>query len=202
MAKCVNPSQRIITAALVLAAKQNWQGIALHVIASEASVTMAQLHNVYPTKTAILAGFVQQIEIFAIENCGKFGLEDVARDRLFEVLMCCFDALANHREAVARIAHNIPFDPILALELAPVFLRSMQWALGSASISSTGVTGYLRINGLAIVWLATLRVWLADDSQDNAQTMAALDRNLRRAEAFAGCLWRTNRSATRAMMLP
>ena len=202
MAKCVNPSQRIITAALVLAAKQNWQGIELHVIASEASVTMAQLHNAYPTKTAILAGFVQQIETSAIENCGKFELEDVARDRLFEVLMCCFDALSNHREAVARIAHNIPLDPILAFELAPVFLRSMKWALGSASISSTGVNGYLRINGLAIVWLATLRVWFADDSPDKAQTMAALDSNLRRAEEFACCLWRISRPATRVMMLP
>ena len=30
-----------------------------------------------------------------------------------------------------------------------------------------------------VVWLATLRVWVRDDSPDLARTMAALDRHLR-----------------------
>jgi hypothetical protein len=35
---------------------------------------------------------------------------------------------------------------------------------------------------LAIVWLATLRVWASDDSADMAVTMKALDANLTRAD--------------------
>ena len=202
MAKRVDASQRIITAALTLAAKQNWRGIALHVIATEARVTMAQLHKAYPTKTAILAAFIQQIEVSVLVNCGKFGPEDAARDRLFEVLMCCFGALANHRDAVARIAGDIPRDPILALELAPAFFKSMQWALEAASIPSTGINGCLRMNGLAAVWLATLRVWLTDDSPDKARTMAVLDRNLRRAEGLACRLWRPDALVSGAAGLP
>lgn len=185
MAKRVDASQRITTAALTLAAKQNWRGIALHMIATEARVTMAQLHKAYPTKTAILTAFIQQIEASVLVNCGKFGPEDTARDRLFEILMCCFDALANHRDGIARIAGDIPRDPILALELAPTFFKSMQWALEAARIPSTGINGCFRMKGLAVIWLATLRVWLADDSSDRARTMAALDRNLRRAEGIA-----------------
>ena len=202
MAKRIDASQRIITAALDLAAKQNWRGIALHAIATEAHVTMAQLHKAYPTKTAILAAFIQQIEASVLVNCGKFGPEDTARDRLFEVLMCCFEALANHRDAVARIAGDIPRDPILVLELAPVFFKSMQWALEAASISSTGINGCLRMNGLTVVWLVTLRVWLADDSPDRARTMAMLDRNLRRAEGLACRLWRPDALVSGAAGLP
>jgi len=41
----------------------------------------------------------------------------------------------------------------------------------------------LRSKGLLAIWLATLKVWLEDDSPDLAPTMAALDRNLRRAES-------------------
>ena len=201
MAKRVNLSQRVITAALALAAKQNWRGIALHVIAAEAGVTMAQLHKAYPTKTAILAAFIQQIETSVLVNRGKFGPEDTARDRLFEVLMCCLDALANHRDAVARLAGDIPRDPILALELAPAFFKSMRWTLEAASIPSTGINGCLRMNGLIVIWLATLRVWLADDSLDSARTMAVLDRNLRHAEGLACRLWRPSALASSAAEL-
>jgi hypothetical protein len=36
-----------------------------------------------------------------------------------------------------------------------------------------------------LTYLATVRVWLGDDGADAAQTMAALDKYLRRAEALA-----------------
>ena len=42
----------------------------------------------------------------------------------------------------------------------------------------TGLRGALRVKALAVAYLATLRVFLRDDSPDMAATMAALDRNL------------------------
>ena len=46
--------------------------------------------------------------------------------------------------------------------------------------------GRLRANLLAGLYLSVLRVFLGDDSADLTQTMAALDRRLRRAESFLG----------------
>ena len=57
--------------------------------------------------------------------------------------------------------------------------------LEAAGISASGPFGLLRTKGLLAVWLAALRVWLADDSNDLSRTMAALDRYLRRAERLA-----------------
>lgn len=54
--------------------------------------------------------------------------------------------------------------------------------LTAAGISAEGWSGLLRVQGLVTLWLATLRVWLKDESEDMSKTMAALDRNLRRAE--------------------
>jgi AcrR family transcriptional regulator len=198
MAKRVNPSQRIVTAALALAAKQNWRDVALQEIAAKARVSMAQLHKAYPTKTAILVAFIRQTEVSVLETGDAFGPEDTARDRLFEVLMRRFDALANHRDAISRIAADLPRDPLAAIEIAPAFFRSMRWMLEAASIPSTGIKGCLDMKGLAVVWLATLRVWLADDSPDRARTMAALDRNLWRAEDIACRLWWPDLPASRA----
>ena len=63
--------------------------------------------------------------------------------------------------------------------------------LEAAGIPTRGIHGELRVKGLVAVWLWTLRAWRADDSEDLAATMAALDTALRRAEQAAGWLgWR------------
>ena len=69
----------------------------------------------------------------------------------------------------------------------------MIWMLEAAGILSSGPFGLLRAKGLLAVWLITERVWLGDDSPDLGPTMAALDRNLRRAEKFATQLDRFDR---------
>jgi AcrR family transcriptional regulator len=189
MAKRVDVSQRIITAALALAAERRWRDISLKEIAARARVKLERLRQIYPSKTAILVAFVRRLEASVAADIAGFEPEDSARDRLFEVLMGCFDGLAKHRDAVSLFAADLPRDPITAIELAPTFLRSMDWALKTANISSAGIAGCLRVKGLAVVWLASLPVWLADDSPDQARTMAALDRNLRRAEGIAQRLW-------------
>ena len=50
--------------------------------------------------------------------------------------------------------------------------------LEAARLSTTGLRGALRVKALGLAYLATLRVFLRDDSPDMAATMAALDRNL------------------------
>ena len=54
--------------------------------------------------------------------------------------------------------------------------------LEGAGIDSSGLAGAVRVRGLALIWLATFRVWLDDDEAGLAKTMAELDRRLRQAE--------------------
>jgi hypothetical protein len=62
----------------------------------------------------------------------------------------------------------------------------MAWTLEASGIATGGLRGVLRIKALAALYLATMRTWLADESADNAATMAALDRNLKRAGRWVG----------------
>ena len=59
---------------------------------------------------------------------------------------------------------------------------SMRMMLDAVSINSSGPCGALRAKGLAVIYANTLRVWLDDESLDQAATMAALDRGLIQAE--------------------
>ncbi len=60
----------------------------------------------------------------------------------------------------------------------------MAWMLEAAGLGAAGVRGLVRVKGLALVYMAVLRVWLDDDSDDSAATMATLDRRLRQAESL------------------
>jgi len=176
---------KILTSAMNLAASGRWARVSLTDIARDAGVGLAELRGFYPNRSAILADCFADIDRRVLSQDYGFEAEDTPRDRLFEVLMSRFDALTPHRAAVDAFSRDLPADPIGTLCLLPTALTSMTWMLEAAGIPSSGPLGMLRAKGLLAVWLATVRVWLEDDSPDLGPTMAALDRNLRRAERVA-----------------
>jgi len=62
----------------------------------------------------------------------------------------------------------------------------MAWALEAAGVSTGGLRGILRMKALAGLYLMTMRTWLRDETPDQAETMASLDRNLKRMGRFVG----------------
>jgi AcrR family transcriptional regulator len=165
-----------------LIAGRGWRTLALADIAAATGLTLAQLYAVFPSKVAILDAFERRINEQTLT--GTVGAEDTIRDRLFELVMRRLDALAPHKPAIRALLRDLPCDPAAALCTGPRFLNAMRWMAESAGVETGGLAGLLRVNGLAAVYLATLRVWLNDASADNTQTLAALDRALKQAEFF------------------
>jgi AcrR family transcriptional regulator len=185
--KAQNP-RHIIDTALKLAAEGRWDSVGLRDIADAAGVSLAELHDRYPSKTAIVRAWSAVVDAEVLAASTALDPEDSPRDRLFDVLMRRFDALKGQRDAVAAIAGASMRDPLAGLCLSAGLMQSMRWMLEAAGIRTAGPKGRMLARGLTAVWLATLRVWLNDDSEDMASTMAALDRNLKRAERIAGLL--------------
>jgi len=179
--------KRIRDAALQLAAEGKWNALALADIAAAAKLSLADVYAVYPSKNAILAAVSREVDHRVLA-----GLEDAAgespRDRLFDVLMKRFDALAAHRGGLVTVARDAARDPLAVLCGAQQLRQSMALMLEAAGISSSGLAGELRTKGLTAIYLATMRDWFRDDTADKARTMAALDGRLRRAERYAGWL--------------
>lgn len=189
--KAADPRQHIIDVALRLAAERSWSGLALSDIAAAANVSLADLYAAFPSKAAILAAFSRNIDREVMAGAGVDDSE-TPRDRLFDVLMKRFDALAPYREGVAAIARDARRDPFLLISGAEPLMCAMAAMLEAAGIPSSGMIGAVRTKGLATIYLATLRDWLRDDTADKAKTMAALDGRLRRAESWAKWLDRRN----------
>ncbi len=177
-----DPTGRIIDAALDLAAIEGWSGLSMAQIAGAAGLTLAELHAAFPSKACLLDAFIRRIDAEVLA-AGPADADEAARDRLFEVLMRRFDALAPRKAAVAAILRDI-VDTTVGLVGLPALARSMAWTLEAAGLSSAGLSGLVRVQGLMLVYADAVRIWLRDDTPDMAKTMAALDKGLRRAESL------------------
>ena len=177
----------VMQAALALASERGWRGVSLADIAARAELPLLEVYEAFPSKTAVLLRLIGSTDA-AVLSQGPAASADSPRDRLFDVIMRRFDALQSRRAGTVAILRDLPYDPASLLCLSARLARSMAWMLEAAGISSSGCEGWIKVKGLALVYLDALRVWINDESPDMARTMAAVDRGLRRAEQIARCL--------------
>jgi AcrR family transcriptional regulator len=179
-------SDRALDAFLRLIAEKGFANVALREVAEAAGLGVAELYRLYPDKVALAAAFMAKIDAEVLAGAPRQSdPEETARDRLFDALMRRYDALRPHRAALAAIRRAATRDPLLAIALGPALRRSMAAMLESASLSSEGVNGALRQNGLLAIHCAVSRVFDRDETGDLSKTMAALDGRLKMAEKWA-----------------
>ena len=140
----------------------------------------------------------RRVGLVGLGTISKYYLHAIERSPGWELAAVCDvreSALAPHREGVLRMQRDLMRDPLSVLLLSPILMASMAWTLEGAGISTAGIAGALRVQGLAGVWIAAARAWENDESVDLGTTMAALDRALDRAEGIARTLRLTDEEA-------
>ncbi len=178
----VDPTRRILEAAMDLAAERGWRDLPLAEIAARAEVPLADLLRRFPNKTEILAGIGRVADDAMLEGDMSMDAGEPARDRVFDRVMRRFDALLPFRPGLARVYEELPRDPLPVLSLGPRLGRSMAWALESAGVPAGGLLGLARTKALSVIYMRAMRAWFRDDSADLSRTMASLDGQLRRLE--------------------
>lgn len=175
----------VIEATMDLAARSGWRNLTMAEVAADASLPLSQVLIPFPTKYAVVNAFQDRIDARMLAAADRYGQDngetDDIRDRLFDLLMERFDALAPYRAAMAEIAKDSIGDPG-ALCFIPRMGRTMARVLEATGLKASGPFGLLQAKGLALVYADAFRIWVRDDSPDQARTMATLDRGLRRAE--------------------
>jgi ubiquinone biosynthesis protein COQ9 len=180
MIDTTQPLGRAVAAALRLADKKSWAQVSLLEIADEAGLTLVELSRHVSSKTAVLRAFARLVDDEVLRKAERREPEESLRERLFDVVMTRFETMAPYRTGLKRIAGEANFAP----ELLPSVMTSQAWMLVAAGIPAEGISGGVRVAGLASVYAATFRDWLNDDDTGMARTMAGLDRRLRRGEGW------------------
>lgn len=185
----IDAFDRDVTAALMrVAAREGWRATTLPKVAEEGGTTLAALRARFDDRAAILDRFIAVVDAAVLSGTVAPSEADTPKDRLFDVLMRRFDALAPHRGGVLACWQGVRGDPLALACRAPAALTSMRWMLEAAGIPATGPLGMLRAKGLLAVWVSVFRTWEGDETADLAPTMAALDTALTRAESLAETL--------------
>jgi len=188
------PARRLTAAAMDLAAIRPWHEITWREIAAAAGLTLDTAHELAPSKAAILELLSRQADQAILAAPAAAG-DGGARDRLFDVAMRRFDALKPYRAGLASVAASAAREPSTALAALCSVGRASRALLIAAAIPTEGVAGTLRAKGMSAIWLAAMRSFLADESDDLAATMATLDKQLRRAEGLLARLTPRRRQA-------
>jgi AcrR family transcriptional regulator len=177
-----DPRTRIVDALLTLAAEQPWDVITLSSIASRAEVSLADLRDAFPSKGAILGGFVRRIDRIVLEGTGDDMVDQPLRDRLLDVMMRRMDALLPYRNALRSITTGLERDPLGLLALNQQGLNSWRYMLEAAGLEVEGPLGTMKVQGAIVVFGRAFRTFLEEEDTALPRTMAMLDRELKRGE--------------------
>ena len=139
----------IYSAAMQVAARTGWRKARLADIAEEAGLSLADLHDRYDSKAALLDGLVRHIDRIVLKGAQQPNGEDSSpRDRLFDILMQRFDALNPYKDGIRAIVRDTGGGGIAELLCGGCrLLRSMRWMLEAAGIGTAGWLGGLRGQG-------------------------------------------------------
>lgn len=179
---------RIIDAFMALLAEQSIEKIGRAEIASRAGVTLSDLRAEFGSTLAILAAHVKAVDRAVLAGGDAEIVDEPPRERLFDVLMRRLELLAPHKEAMRSLMRSARRNAGLALALNGLTVRSQQWMLTAAGIGASGPQGFIRAQGLALLYANVLRTWVDDDEDGQARTLAALDRELDRGQRLIGLL--------------
>ncbi|MGO4571339.1 TetR/AcrR family transcriptional regulator [Microvirga sp. 2TAF3] len=181
-AEASSKRKAIVEALMELASRRHWDEIEIRDVARAANVSLAEFRDLYPSKGAVLGSFSRQIDRLVLEGTTEDLANEPARERIFDVMMRRFDALAPYKIALRNIARDLQFDPLALAALNSAAINSQRFMLAAAGIPTEGPLGTLKLQGAVMVYANTMRTWFEDDDPSLAKTMARLDRELRRGE--------------------
>jgi len=174
-----------VDAFVALVADKGYGAVSLAEVARECGLGLAELYRRHRDKPHLVAAFMARIDGDVLDGTPRQSdPEETARDRLFDVMMRRYDALKPYRAALGAIRRAGTRDPLLALALGPALRRSMGAMLEAAALTSDGLAGAVRQNGLLALHAAFLPVFGRDETADLSKTMAALDGRLKTAERW------------------
>src|SRR5690606_14351619 len=124
----------IVDALMDLAARRPWREIEIVDVAQGAGVTLAEFRDLFPSKGAVLAAFSRRIDRQVLDGTTDDLAGEPARERVFDVVMRRFDALAPYKEALRRIFEDLQYDPISLAALNQMSLNSQRFMLAAAGI--------------------------------------------------------------------
>jgi hypothetical protein len=169
---------------LAILAQQGWRCYPTASLASALGIAEPQLQACFPSPGSVITALNRYLNQAMLDGYAVVVGESV-RDRLFDLIMRRFDAMLPYRPALVRLTRDWWCHPLLKASVLETTKGTIALMLRQAGGPTHGWQKSLAEAGLTLLYADTMRIWLKDDSSDQGQTMARLERNLERADGWA-----------------
>ena len=184
-------AERIVDMTLAVAGEVGWQNVRLRLVAKRLGVPLAAVAESFHDLDSIANAWFGRAWAAVLSPPPKGFVSLPAEERLHLVIMCWFDALADHRGVTGEMlaAKVYPSHPHHWVPAIFGLSRTIQWMRDAAILDAKGLRRQFEEVGLTAVFLATLAVWLRDDTPDQSRTRASLHRRLRGGDRATVAIW-------------
>ena len=161
--------------------------ISMEDIARALDVPLGNVFDLYPSTSGLLIAFRQKIDHkMTAEAKESFDGEDLSEEeKLLELFMIRYDALADYKDRVRRLVKNVQPGDVCALMMQlPALKKTINLMLKLSGQKSFGLKHLARQKGLMYIYVRSLWIWLDDDSSDLSKTMSFIDRELEKGKAL------------------
>jgi AcrR family transcriptional regulator len=173
----------LVKLAFALVAERGWRHLSFTEVARRAGVPLASVYAELPDRAALLRALGRRLDaqMLDIEVSELAGMSP--RERVFELVMRRFDAMAPYKDGLRTLAREAAGDlELMAAGMCNVG-RLSRWLLDASESSAR--PGVVARKALVVIYARVFNVWLDDDTPDLARTLAELDRRLQQAEGLA-----------------
>ena len=185
-------AEQILETALALAEDVGWSALRLRSIAERLEIPLHDILEYYRDLDAVAdAWFLRAWHAMLQPVPGDFA-DRQPPERIEFIMMRWFDALAPHRRVTGQMlaakswyAHPHHWVPAI-FNLS----RTILWLREAARLDATGRQRQMEETGLTALFLATLAVWLRDETEHQERTRAYLRRRLDSADRLMRSIWR------------
>jgi AcrR family transcriptional regulator len=185
MATKKSAADKLTDALMEIISRDGWQAATLDKIAELSGVTLGDMAGEIHSRFDLLDHFGRTANARALKIADEEGGSQAVRDKLFSVLMARFDVVLPHKAAIRNLRSAARRDPGLALYFAKSVPTYLSFLLEASGVSTASPRGFIKARGFTALYLKVVQVWLDDETEDQAKTMAAVDKMLGQAETWA-----------------
>ncbi|MDX1425384.1 MAG: hypothetical protein R3322_19710 [Kiloniellales bacterium] len=192
--------RRIVDRTLALAGEVGWSRVRLRRVAADLGIPLADLRARFRDLDAVADAWFARA-LAAMLAAPEAGFADLpARERVYLVMMRWFEAQRAERAVVGEMlsAKLYPSHPHHWVPMVFSLSRLIQWLREVAALDAAAGRRQVEEVGLTLLFLATLGVWLRDESADLAATRRFLRRRLGDADRLLAALPQARRRGAKA----
>ena len=178
----------IVDAALELAARDGWEAVRLHQVATACGVGLDHIRSHFAEKDEIIDAWLDRADAAMLGHVDSGGVDGLPpHERIRRLILVWLEALIPYQRVTrGMIKHKLEFGHFHVQFPAVLRIsRTVQWIREGAMLDAPLPRRALEETAMTAVFVKTFISWLRDDSAGCRRTRERLDRDLHVLETIA-----------------